>query len=243
MSERIALVTHLSEYAGLPGAAALAADGCRVFCHDPSFADAAARHAFAAGNPGLEPLTATAPEDLVAEVTGIAGRLDVVVSNDTHPATRARIEQADAQAYRETIEALMVWPFRLAGAAAAVMKGQGGGRLVFITSASPLHPYPGFSMYASARAGASSLSQALARELAPHGIQVNAIAPNFLYSETYYPRAQWMDDPRYVQRLKDMVPMGRLGRPDEIGALISFLASGKAEFVTGQVIAFTGGWP
>lgn len=243
MSDRIALITHVSEYAGQPGATALAADGFRVFCHDPSFAELAARQAFAAGNPGLEPLAGATPEDLVAEVTGIAGRLDVVVSNDTHPASRARIEQADAQAYRDTIEALMVWPFRLAGAAAAVMKGQGGGRLVFITSASPLHPYPGFSMYASARAGASSLSQALARELAPHGIQVNAIAPNFLYSETYYPRAQWMDDPKYVQRLKDMVPMGRLGRPDEIGALISFLASGKAEFVTGQVIAFTGGWP
>jgi len=243
MSESIALITNVSEYAGLPGAAALAGDGFRVFCHDPSFADPAARQAFASANPALAPLAAATPEDLVAEVTGIAGRLDVVVSNDTHPASRARIEQADAQAYRDTIEALMVWPFRLAGAAAAVMKGQGAGRLVFITSASPLHPYPGFSMYASARAGASSLSQALARELAPHGIQVNAIAPNFLYSETYYPRAQWMDDPKYVQRLKDMVPMGRLGRPDEIGALISFLASGKAEFVTGQVIAFTGGWP
>jgi NAD(P)-dependent dehydrogenase (short-subunit alcohol dehydrogenase family) len=52
-----------------------------------------------------------------------------------------------------------------------------------------------------------------------------------------------MEDPKYVQRLKEMVPMQRLGRPDEIGALIAFLASGKAEFVTGQVIAFTGGWP
>lgn len=243
MADRAALVTNVTDYAGLPGATALSSDGFRVFCHDPSFGDPAARDAFTAGHAGLEPLAGQTPEALVADVVASAGRLDVIVSNDSHPATRARIEQAEAQAYRDTLEALMVWPFRLAGAATPVMKGQGGGRIVFITSASPLHPYPGFSMYASARAGASALSQALARELAPHGIQVNAIAPNFLYSETYYPRAQWMEDPKYVQRLKDMVPMQRLGRPEEIGALIGFLASGKAEFVTGQVIAFTGGWP
>jgi NAD(P)-dependent dehydrogenase (short-subunit alcohol dehydrogenase family) len=72
---------------------------------------------------------------------------------------------------------------------------------------------------------------------------VNAVAPNFLYSETYYPRAQWMEDPKYVQRIKDMVPLGRLGRPEEIGELIAFLVSGKSDFVTGQVIPFTGGWP
>lgn len=243
MADLTALVTNVTDYAGFPGATALASDGFRVFCHDPSFGDADAREAFATAHSGLAPLAGQTPEALVAEIVAAAGRLDVIVSNDSHPATRARIEQAEAQAYRDTLEALMVWPFRLAGAATPVMKGQGGGRIVFITSASPLHPYPGFSMYASARAGASALSQALARELAPHGIQVNAIAPNFLYSETYYPRAQWMEDPKYLQRLKDMVPMQRLGRPDEIGALIAFLASGKAEFVTGQVIAFTGGWP
>jgi NAD(P)-dependent dehydrogenase (short-subunit alcohol dehydrogenase family) len=248
MSIGSAIVTNVTEYAGAPAATALAADGFAVLCHDRSFADAAARAAWEGENPGLGAAVAATPEDLVAEAVARFGGLDVLVSNDSWPARRARIEDADPVEYRAMLEALTVQPFRLAGAAARVMKQQGmkeqgRGRMVFITSASPLHACPGFSMYASARAGATALAEALARELAPSGIQVNAVLPNFLYSETYYPKALWQDDPRYVQRLKDLVPMQRLGQPGEIGALIAFLASGKAGFVTGQAIAFTGGWP
>ncbi|MFX8601246.1 hypothetical protein ABTL95_20575, partial [Acinetobacter baumannii] len=77
MAGRTALVTNVTDYAGLPGATALAADGFRVFCHDPTFADPAARTAFAAGNDGLEPLAAATPEGLVDEVVAAASRLDV----------------------------------------------------------------------------------------------------------------------------------------------------------------------
>lgn len=243
MSARIAIVTNVAEYAGAPAADALAADGFTVLCHDPSFAAMEARAAFETAHAGLNAASAEAPEALVAEAVSRFGRLDVLVSNDAFHAKRVRIEDGVAEEYRATLESLMVTPFRLAAAAARVMKGQGGGRMILVTSAAPLRPYPGFSMYASARAGASGLAQALAKELGAFGIQVNAVAPNFLYSETYYPRAQWIEDPKYVQRVKDLVPMQRLGRPEEIGALIAFLASGKSDFVTGQVIAFTGGWP
>jgi NAD(P)-dependent dehydrogenase (short-subunit alcohol dehydrogenase family) len=239
----IAIVTNVSEYAGLPAARALAAAQTTVLCHDKSFTDAAARAAFEAEHPSCLAAGAETPEALVAEAVARFGTVDAVVSNDAFPAQRVRIEEADAAAYRQALEALMVAPFRLAAAAAKEMKKQGSGRIVLLTSASPLRPYPGFSIYASGRGGASALAQALAKELGPFGIQVNAVAPNFLYSETYYPRAQWMEDPKYVQRIKDMVPLGRLDRPEEIGELIAFLVSGKSDFVTGQVIPFTGGWP
>lgn len=243
MADRVVVVTNVTEYAGMPSAAALAADGFRVLCHDPAFGNAAARAAYADANPGQVASEATTPEELVAEAVRRFGRLDAMVSNDAFPARRSKIDETDPDDYRMALESLMVAPFRLAGAAAKVMKAQGGGRMVLLTSAAPFRPYPGFTVYASGRAGASGLAVALAKELGPFNIQVNAVAPNFLYSETYYPKAQWQDDPKYVQRLKDMVPLQRLGRPEEIGALVAFLVSGKSDFVTGQVIGFTGGWP
>ncbi|MEI7611094.1 MAG: SDR family oxidoreductase [Rhodospirillaceae bacterium] len=243
MTDRVALVTNVTDYAGAPAVAALIAQGCRVLGHAPSFAEPDRRAEAETATPGLTAAAAQTPEELVAEALARFGRLDILISNDTHPATRTRIEEAAAEDYRAALEALMVTPFRLASAATRVMKAQKAGRMVFITSALPLHPYAGFAIYASARAGAACLAQTLARELGPFGIPVNAIAPNFLYSETYYPKALWQDDPNYVKRLKELVPMQRLGRPEEIGALIGFLASGASDFVTGQIIPFTGGWP
>ena len=67
------------------------------------------------------------------------------------------------------------------------------------------------------------------------------VAPNYLHTEAYYPR--FVDDPEGSASIAAKVPLGRLGRPEEIGELIGFLASGLSPFVTGQVIDFTGGWP
>lgn len=83
----------------------------------------------------------------------------------------------------------------------------------------------------------------MAREAASFGIQVNVVAPNYLYSELYYPRARFIDNLKGRELIADIVPMGRLGTQDEVGELVAFLASGRSSFVTGQVIYFTGGWP
>jgi 3-oxoacyl-[acyl-carrier protein] reductase len=80
-------------------------------------------------------------------------------------------------------------------------------------------------------------------DLAPHGIPVNAIAPNFLYSEAYFPRAKFIDDPTGSAYIAQVVPAGRLGRPEEIGELVQYLATMKGSFHTGTIIKFAGGWP
>lgn len=123
------------------------------------------------------------------------------------------------------------------------MKARGAGSLVFVTSARSLSPEPGFVVPTSIRAAATTLAKALAREAAPFGVQVNAVCPNYLYSEMYYPRAQFVDDPKGRGEIARLVPAGRLGHPEEIGELIAFLASGKSSFTTGQAIHFAGGWP
>jgi len=83
----------------------------------------------------------------------------------------------------------------------------------------------------------------LARETAPCGIQVNVVEPNYLYSEAYYPKARFIDDPSGRAEIAARVPLGRLGNPEEVGELIAFLVSGRSPFVTGEVVGFTGGWP
>ena len=239
----IALVTNVAEYAGFPAAQALTRAGFAVVCHDRTFACADPKATFRERQPDLVGIPEQDPEAIVEVVIREYGRLDVLVSNDSYPARRVGIEDASLDDYRATIEALMIAPFALVRAAARQMKERRSGRIILISSASPLRPYPGFSMYASARGGANTLAVALAKELAEFGISVNAVAPNFLSSETYYPKEKWVNDPKYARRVEEMVPLKRLGRPEEIGEVIAFLASGKADFVTGQVIPFTGGWP
>jgi 3-oxoacyl-[acyl-carrier protein] reductase len=104
-------------------------------------------------------------------------------------------------------------------------------------------PEPGFAVPTTVRAATTAFAKALAKEAAPFGIQANVVAPNYLFSEMYYPRARFVDDPVGRETIAHLVPFGRLGQPEEVGALIAFLASGKSSFTTGQVICFTGGWP
>jgi hypothetical protein len=80
-------------------------------------------------------------------------------------------------------------------------------------------------------------------ELAPFGIPVNAIAPNYLYSEACFPKATFIDNPVGREFIRTVVPAGRLGEPEEIGELVTYLANMKGAFHTGTIMKFAGGWP
>ena len=168
---------------------------------------------------------------------------DAVVSNDVHPITPNSIEAVPLEDLRATVEAVVVFPVRLAQLLLPAMKARGSGAFVFVTSAREARPEPGFAVPTTLRAAATAFAKALAKEAAPFGIQANVVAPNYLQSEMYYPRAQFVDDPAGREAIARTVPFGRLGQPQEVGELIAFLASGKSPFTTGQVIHFTGGWP
>jgi NAD(P)-dependent dehydrogenase (short-subunit alcohol dehydrogenase family) len=144
---------------------------------------------------------------------------------------------------RASFEALLVFPFKLTQLLVPAMKQRKKGCFVFVTSARYLQPEPGYSVATSIRSATTFFALALAKEVAADGIQVNVLAPNYLYSEAYYPRARFVDDPEGRDLIRSKVPVGRLGDPEEAGELIAFLVSGRSTFTTGQVVNFTGGWP
>ena len=240
---RTILVTNVTQYAGPGVVEVLARQGSRVVCHDASFLESSARDTFRKSHVGVQCLASVEPNAMVAELEDHAFSVDAVVSNDVYPITPKPIGEIDLEDFRSTFEAVFMFPVQLAQLLLPSMKARENGSFVFITSARPLRPEQGFSVPTSIRAGTTTFALALAREVASSGIQVNVVAPNYLYSEMYYPRERFIDDPKGRELIASIVPMGRLGTPEEIGELVAFLASGRSSFVTGQVIYFTGGWP
>jgi len=235
------LMTHVCQYTGPGSVPVLLREHGQLYCHDLSFADPDKARAFEQAHAGAVALAGQTPEALAAELqeTGI----DTVIHNDAHPNFPMPVEQIPAAVWQASFEALLLFPMRLSQLLLPAMQAAKAGRFVFVTSARYLQPEPGFAVATSIRAATTAFAQALAREAAPHGVQVNVVAPNYLYSEAYYPRAKFIDDPAGRAQIAAKVPFGRLGDPQEIGELIAFLASGRSSFLTGQVIDFTGGWP
>jgi 3-oxoacyl-[acyl-carrier protein] reductase len=238
-----ALVANASDFAGPAAVEALVAADFRVLVSDRTFADPEAWTRFSLAHPRAERIEAGDPASLIAAAWKIVGRVDVIVSNDHFPAIHGPSDTASLDDLRRTLEALVVEPFAALKVAIPLLKAQGGGNVVMVTSCRTRLPMPGGAIPDATRAAANALVRSLAIELAPFEIAVNAIAPNFLYSEAYYPRALFIDDPKGRAYVEAAVPARRLGRPDEIGELIRFLATTKARFLTGAVIDFAGGWP
>jgi NAD(P)-dependent dehydrogenase (short-subunit alcohol dehydrogenase family) len=96
-------------------------------------------------------------------------------------------------------------------------------------------------MYAAARAGTNGLSKSLARELGRDNIQVNAIASNYIENPDYFPPELLANKDAYAKMVKN-IPLGRLGKPQEAAHLVAFYCSDRSDFITGNVMPFSGGW-
>ncbi|HVO53281.1 MAG TPA: SDR family oxidoreductase [Solirubrobacterales bacterium] len=239
----LALLTNATHFGGPAALAALQAAGFRALCHDPGFADEAARLEFAEDRPGTVALRATDPAAAVDAALEHGERLAAIVSNDyvAPPADCLGLEAPPA-ALRELLERLTVDPFRVLAAALGPMRASGGGTIVFLTSAAARRPIAGKPLYTAARAATTSLVQAAAKSLAREGILLFAVGPTFFENPTYFPPRRWDEDPALRARVEREVPLGRLGSPREMEALIGFLLSGQAAPLTGELIGFSGGY-
>lgn len=239
---RTTLVTHANQYVGPGAVASLLAAGHRVIAHDSAFTDNESRQAYTAGNPKLFALEAQDAGAIVAELQYMGVMLDAAVLNAVHPIIPAPIGKVHEADLISTFLDVVLFPIALAQGLMPLMERSGCGSFVFVTSARDKRPEPGYSVPTAMRAATTAFAKAMAVEVAALGIQVNVVAPNYLESEMYYPAAKFVGDPAGKEMIAKLVPTGRLGTQAEVGELITFFASSKSMFTTGQTIAFTGGW-
>lgn len=240
---RTALVTNSADYAGPAAVTALLEAGFRVLAHDKSFSSSQKWADFQNQRIMLEPISDDEPEEIIAEIATKGIQLSAIVSNDHFPAVANVPEVASIDELRRSQEALVTFPFRLISSAIPLLRENGGGNIVAITSNRARLPLSGGALPDSARAAANAMVRSLAVDCAKDGITVNAIAPNFLYSEAYYPKSIYRESTLGRNYVRDNVPIGRLAEPWEIGEVVAFLATAKTRFLTGAVIDFSGGWP
>jgi len=238
---RVVLVTNVRHLVGLPAARALADAGATVIAHDESFRDPGARNMLAVEDKRIHAMGEQDPNHLVDAIAQHWGPVDILVNNDFAPAIRAPLEEVEEADLNASLEALIMAPFRMTAAVVPSMKERGRGKILFLSSAAPLKGLPNYSVYCTARGGTNALAVSLAQELAPHNIQVNAIAYNFVESESYFPR-KLLKDPEARKKITRNVPLGRLAKPEEAAALVAYLAGPDSDFITGQVMPFAGGW-
>lgn len=241
---RLALVTGAVRGLGFQIARGLAAAGARVLLNgrDAAALDAAAA-AIRTGQPEarVEPL----PFDIADEAAIAAAfgwlaqrqeRLDILVNNVGQRDRRA-LDAFSLAEVRRLLDVNLVAPFELARRAAARMGP--GGRIVNITSIAGPIARDGDAVYTAAKGGLDALTRALAAELGPRGITVNAVAPGFFSTET---NAALASDPNTIDWLARRTSLGRSGRPEEIAGAVVFLASDAASYITGHTLAVDGGY-
>jgi 2-keto-3-deoxy-L-fuconate dehydrogenase len=182
----------------------------------------------------------TAPQEAQALIDTV-GPLDALVINLALPAPSTPVTHIDEVEWRQVFE-VMVDPLpRLVRAVVPGMKARGGGKIVVMGSASALRGMKRAASYSAARGAQLAYVQAAGVELAPNNIQLNAVAQNFVDNPTYFP-AEVQANPRFQERLKREVPLGRLVKAEEDASFVAYLCSDAASCFVGQAFPMSGGW-
>lgn len=174
-------------------------------------------------------------------VIASAGEIDVLVANLAIPAPTSAVADVSDDEWRHAFAALVDPLPRLLRAVLPQMLARGAGRIVVMGSSSALRGIKRTSTYSAARGAQLAWTQAVGVELAPRGIKVNAVAQNFVDNPTYFP-AEVQADPRFQERLKREVPLGRLVSAEEDAEFVAYLCSDAAACFVGQVFPVCGGW-
>jgi 2-keto-3-deoxy-L-fuconate dehydrogenase len=185
-----------------------------------------------------EPLTT---EDAAHDIVSAAGTIDVLVANLAYAAPTTPAAEVTENEWRSVFAALVDPLPRLIRAVAPQMIARRSGKILLLGSASALRGMKRASTYSAARGAQLAYVQAVGVELAPHGVQVNAIAQNFVDNPTYFP-PEIQANPRFQERLAREVPLGRLVAAREDALFAAYLCSSAADCFVGQVFPVCGGW-
>jgi 3-oxoacyl-[acyl-carrier protein] reductase len=240
LSGKIALVTGASRGIGRAIAERLAREGATVVAaargdHAEPVAAALVAEGHAAEALSLDVTDTAAVEAVPAAIVARHGRLDILVSNAgiTRDQLLMRMKRDD---WDEVLATNLTATFVLTQAAMRPMLKQRGGRIVAVSSVVGQMGNAGQTNYAASKAGLEGFAKALAREVASRAITVNVVAPGMIDTDMTRALAE-----RAQADWAGLIPLGRLGTPDEVASAVCFLASDEASYITGHVLAVNGG--
>ena len=175
-------------------------------------------------------------KEMVSQVQKSFGRIDILVNN-AGIIRRGTIDTVTEEDWDRVIEVNLKGTFNCCKAVAGVMKKQGYGKIVNVSSiAGKMGDITSAPGYGPSKAGVDALTKTLARQLAHYGINVNAVSPHAIETEM---SAQWSEERR--REIIASIPLGRLGKPEDVAEAVLFLVSDEASFITGEILDVNGG--
>lgn len=172
------------------------------------------------------------------DVVATYGRIDVLVNNAGLGNARAALDVTESD-WDEMMAVNQRGVFFCSQAAARIMASQGGGRIVNLSSQGGLVGLPDAAVYCTSKGGVNMMTKVLALEWAKFSININAVAPTFVYTPGTAPI---LDEPAMRETVLSKIPLGTFGQTEDVAAAVIYLASPASRLVTGTVLVVDGGW-
>ncbi len=178
-----------------------------------------------------------AVQQLVSEAVSLFGRIDILVNN-AGIIRRGTFLDHKPEEWNKVLSVNLGGTFNCAQEVAPLMIKQGGGKIINISSVvGKMGDIASAPSYGTSKGAINTFTKSLARELAPHGINVNAVAPHAIETEM---SQEWSEEKR--RQIVEAIPLKRLGQPEEVAEVVAFLVSDGAGFITGQILDVNGGY-
>lgn len=244
LTGRVALITGASKGIGEAMARLFAAQGATVVINSrkQEELDAVAESIRATGGT-CTPIAAntgnmSSCQQLIQQALEKHGKIDILVNNAAANPVFGPIAETEEWAFDKIMQVNVKAPFELSKLVYPVMKANGGGSIINVSSVAGLISDHGLGMYAISKAALNMLTKVTAKEWGKDGIRVNAICPGWI--KTKFSEARWQDE-NWVKQLQKTLPAGRMGTVEEIAGLALFLVSDAAGYCTGAVYMADGG--
>ena len=187
---------------------------------------------------GNDPITSQ--EDCETLINS-AGHIDILIANLAEPPMSSPVQEIRNKDWNTLFKALADPLMYLVRAVIPQMLERKSGKIIAITSATPLKGFPNNAAYCAARGAQNGFIKAVGIELARSNIQVNAIAQNYINNDTYYPD-DILDNEKFLDHVRRNVPTNKVGAAEETAELAAYLASERCNHMVGQIIPLAGGW-